>query len=113
MIQHLRRGILILLASVAVALGILQLGDLGWAERMRVIDQDKQLARAKYQYSHKSPQRRPGPPRATSQRYARGFVQVVMFEIGLPCAATLGVLAFTRRKRPRPGDSGRAQGQRQ
>ncbi len=102
MIQHLRRGIFILLASVVVALVILQLGNLGWAERMRVIDQDKQLARAKYQHSHKAPERRPGPPRSTSQRYARGFVQVVVFEIGLPCAATLGLLAYTRCKRARP-----------
>ena len=100
MIQHLRRGIIILLASAAVALGILQLGGMGWAERMRAIDQDKQLARARYQYSHKLPQRRPGPPQSTSQRYGRGFVQVVLFEIGLPCLATLGVLAYTRRKRP-------------
>jgi hypothetical protein len=101
MIKHVHRGILILLAGFAVSLGILQLGGLGWAERVRVREQERQLARIQYQHSHKGPVRRPNPPQSTLQRYTRGFEQVVILELGLPCAATLGLLAYTRRKRPK------------
>ena len=104
MTQHIRRGILILLAGVAVTLGILQLGNLGWAERIRVRDQDRQLAREKYDHSHKVPDRRPRPPQSTGQRYAKGFFGVVVIELGLPGAATLGILLYTRRKRRNRGD---------
>ena len=101
MTQHVRRGLLILLAGLAVTLAILPLGGLGWADRIRIHEQDRQLAREKYQHSHPAPARRPNPPQSTWQRYCRGFGQVVVFELGLPCAIALSVLAYTRRKRPK------------
>jgi hypothetical protein len=96
---YLRRALFIVLAAVAVTMGILQLDGSTWAQRLRIRDQERQMARLKYMRSHKTPDRPLYPRQSTLKQYARGFVEVVVLEMGLPCAATLGLLACTRRKR--------------
>ena len=96
----LRRVLLILLAGVLVTVGFLQLDRTTWAQQMRGRDQARQIARLEFRRSRKQDQRPLAPPESRLHRYTKGLIEVVVLEMGLPCAATLGLLAYTRRRRP-------------
>ena len=95
----LRRASLILLAGVLLAIGFMPLDRTSWAEQMNGRDQARQIARLEFRRSHKQDMRPLAPPETRLHRYTKGVVGVVGLEMGLPCAATLGLLAYTRRRR--------------
>ena len=95
----LRRVLLILLTGVLVTVGFLQLDRTGWAQQVRGRDQARQIARLEFLRSHKQDHRPLNLPESRLHRYSKGLIGVVVLEMGLPCAATLGLLAYTRRRR--------------
>ena len=99
---HLFRALCIAMALFAVALVLLQLERTPWAERVHLNTLAGQLARLKYEHAHATVKAAPPPPRRPinlSGRYERSLVEVLILEMGLPGAATLGILALARRKR--------------
>ena len=103
---YLFRALCIAMALFAVASVLLQLERTPWAERVHLNNLAGQLARLKYEHAHatvKTPPPRPRPPINLVGRYGRSLVEVVILEMGLPGAATLGILAIARRKRRQAG----------
>lgn len=101
---YLRRALLILLAAVAVTVGFMQLDGSTWAWRMRGREQTRPRARLEIRRSRKQDERLLNPPQSRLKLYTRGLIEVVVLEMGLPCAATLGLLAYTRRRRSKAGN---------
>ncbi len=100
------RALCIFMALFAVAAVLLQLERTPWAERVHVNNLAGQLARLKYEHAHATVKASPPPPRPPLNllgRYERSLVEVVIVEMGLPGAATLGILAIARRKRRQAG----------